>query len=91
MTRLHAKWCKPLCYVLVPAFVLFHIYKLLTEDFMMFTRDGTQRYDVLSLVCQWVIPMLIGCILGLFLIFLVQFIQRQSQIKRIKQDQLNQE
>jgi hypothetical protein len=86
MTRLRAKWCKPLCYVLVPTFVLFHIYKLLTEDFMMFTKDGTQRYDVFGLLCQWVIPMLIGCIIGLFLIFLVQFIQRQHQIRKTKQD-----
>jgi hypothetical protein len=71
MTRLRAKWCKPLCYGIFPAFVLFHIYKLHTDDYMVFTQDGTQRYDVLSLVRQWVIPMLIGCIFALFIVFLV--------------------
>lgn len=84
MERFKAKWCKPLCYVLVPTFMLLHVLRFVIEDLELFENEVFVGFNLNTILGQWVFPMCIGCLVGFILIFLVLVILRKTQSKQLK-------
>lgn len=83
MERFKAKWCKPLCYVLVPTFMLLHVLRFVIEDLELFENEVFVGFNLNTILGQWVFPMCIGCLVGFILIFLVLVILRKTQSKQL--------
>lgn len=83
MDRFKAKWCKPLCYVLVPTFMLLHVLRFVIEDLELFENEVFVGFNLNTILGQWVFPMCIGCLVGFILIFLVLVILRKTQSKQL--------
>lgn len=83
MERFKVKWCKPICYVLVPTFILLHVLRFVIDDLNLFDNDVFGGFSINALLGQWIFPMCLGCLVGFILIFLVLVIVRKTQSKQL--------
>lgn len=83
MEHFKAKWCKPICYVLVPTFILLHVLRFAIEDLKLFENSVFKEFSVNALLGYWLFPMCLGCLVGFIVIFLVLVILRKAQSKQL--------